>query len=340
MARESALLAVESALSVRLPRSLFAHGARAANVDPEALLEADGGTLQGGRMPPDTLPVAIEPSGDGLLLRFDGWGEVIEVLDWSGDGAFHPTELLPEFRSAPARSLAEARAALHSGLGAMCEVLGRNALARDLGVNAEVLAGWLRDTRLVPESLRAALRRLSGRDDDALFRQDWNAAVAAARRVAPVRPDLAWPGLLAGYAAEGRGDGPTAAAGYRAVLLAESGTQAFREPGRTLEESARFAAEAWRRCAVPARDPEPMVAAALEGPAAVRAHHLAECDRLIAAGRAAEAYFEARRAGWRRHLPVDMDDVLGRMGEAAQASGAVAHAALARLHLRAWMATR
>jgi len=340
MTREHALLAVESALSVRLPRSLLAEGALPAGVDPEALLDADGGLIQGGRMPPDTLPVSLEPSGDGLLLRFDGWGAVLEVLAWSGDGAFHPAECLPEFRSAPARSLSEARTALHSGLAAMCEVLGRNALARDLGVNAEMLAGWLRDTRLVPGPLRAALRRLSGHDDDALFRQDWTAAVTAARRTAPVRPDLAWPGLLLGYAAEGSGDALAAAAGYRAALLAESGTQALREPGQSLEQSARLAAEAWRRCAIGDREPEPTVAAALEGPAAVRAHHLAECDRLLAVGQAAPAYFEARRAGWRRHVPVDMDDVLGRMGEAAHAVGAVAHAALARLHLRAWMARR
>jgi hypothetical protein len=35
-----------------------------------------------------------------------------------------------------------------------------------------------------------------------------------------------------------------------------------------------------------------------------------------------------------------MDDVLGRLGDAAEAAGSLAHAALARLHLRAWAAMR
>ena len=56
MTRERELLGVESALSVRLPRSLFAEGALPAGVDPEALLDAEAGVIHGGRMPPDTLP--------------------------------------------------------------------------------------------------------------------------------------------------------------------------------------------------------------------------------------------------------------------------------------------
>jgi hypothetical protein len=35
-----------------------------------------------------------------------------------------------------------------------------------------------------------------------------------------------------------------------------------------------------------------------------------------------------------------MDDVLGRLADAADAAGARAHGALARLHLRAWVEGR
>lgn len=339
--REAALLRLEAALSVRLPRALYAAGAGApaGGVDPAAILDAGSGVVQGGRMPPDTLPLSMEPGGDATLLRFDGWGAPVEVLAWRGDGSFHPAEALPDLRSPAARALADARRALHSGLQTMSEALGRNALAHDLGVTGETFAAWLRDARLVPEPHRIALRRLSGQGD-ALFRQDWAAAAAAARRIAPLRPDLAWPGAVLGYVAEGSGDAGAAVAGYTSALLADAPTLALREPGRSYEEAARLLAEDWRRCAGEGSVPGPALLAALSGAAAVRAHHLAECDRLGAGGRPAHAYEEARRAGWRRHIPVDMDDVLGRMCDAADAAGATAHAALARLHLRAWMAGR
>jgi hypothetical protein len=337
--RDRALGRVEEALAVRLPRRLYAGdgGLPGAPLDPEALLDPASGVVQGGRMPPDTLPISLLGSGDAVLVRFDGWGAPVEVLAWGGDGSYHPAEASPEFPSAGARALAEARAALRSGLSALAEALGRNALARDLGVSGESFAGWLRDTRLVPEAQRGALRRLSGQDDPALFRQDWPRASAVARRIAALRPDLAWPGVVMGYAAEEKGDGAAAAAGYAAALLGESPTLALRDPGRSHAEAAALAAEAWQRCARSRGPPDPALSAALSGPPAVRAHHLAECDRLRRGGRPAEAYLEARRAGWRRHVPVDMDDVLGRMADAARAAGAVAHVALARLHLRAWM---
>ncbi len=339
---ERSLARVEEALSVRLPRWLFAHCADGAGraVDPDALLDPGSGVVQGGRMPPDSLPVAVEASGDALLVRFDGWGAPVEAVTWRGDGSYQPAQAPPELPSPAARALAEVRAALRSGLADMAEALGRNALAHDLGVSGETFAGWLRDARLVPEPHRVALRRLSGEHDAALFGQDWPAAAAAAGRIAPVRPDLAWPGVVLGYAAEGRRDAAAAVAGYAAALSGEAPTLALRDPGTSHEEAARRVAEDWRRCAGGWPPGDAALAAALTGAGAVRAHHLAECDRLRRQGRASQAYEEARRAGWRRHVPVDMDDVLGRMSDAAAAAGASAHAALARLHLRAWMAGR
>ena len=337
---ERALVRVERALDVRLPRSLFSpeHPVAGEPVDPEALLEPEAGAVLGGWMLPDALPVAAAAGGGTILLRFDGWGAPLELVAWSPAG-WQPIEL-GEFRSAAARALALTRTALGSGLSAVAEKLGRNALAHDLGVSAEAFASWLRDARLVPQAPREALRRLTGKDDAALFEQDWNHAGAQARRIAATRPELAWPGEVLGYLEDGRGEPGAAAGWYGAALLADAPTLAFGVgPGRPFEAASRRLAEAYARCSWSGR-PEPALAAALEGPAAVRSFHLAQCDALRAGGRHAQACEEARRAGWRRHLPLDMDDVLGRLSEAADAAGARAHAALARLHLRAWIAAR
>jgi hypothetical protein len=337
---ERALVRVERALSVRLPRGLFTPDPAVAGdpVDPEALLEPTAGVVLGGWMLPDALPVARDGAGDTLLLRFDGWGVPLELVAWT-PGGWQPVEL-GEFRSAAARALAEVRAALRTGLSTVAATLGRNALARDLGVGAEAFAAWLRDPRLVPEVTRAALRRLTGKDDAALFAQDWSRAGAQARRIAATRPELAWPGEVLGYLEEERGALRVAAGWYAAALLADAPTLFFDAgPGRPFEGAARRLAEAYSRCAG-AVAPEPALAVALDGPAAVRAHHLGRCDALRSAGRHAQASEEARRAGWRRHLPVDMDDVLGRLADAADAAGARAHGALARLHLRAWVEGR
>src|SRR5512140_797835 len=170
---ERALVRVERALSVRLPRSLFLpeRAVAGAPVDPEALLEPGAEVVLGGWMLPDALPVARDEAGEAVLLRFDGWGAPLELVAWSPVG-WQPVEL-GEFRSAAARGLVEARAALRSGLSAAAAALGRNALAHDLGVSPEAFASWLRDPRLVPAPAREALRRLTGKDDAALFQQDW-----------------------------------------------------------------------------------------------------------------------------------------------------------------------
>jgi hypothetical protein len=185
----------------------------------------------------------------------------------------------------------------------------------------------------------AALRRLTGADDAALFTQDWEGAAAAAVRAAERRPELAWPGAVLGWFEEARGRSREAAVAYASALLAFLPTLDFAghfvRPG---EDWDRSLAEGYGRCAAPPRDPA--LAAALRGPRAVRTFALAESDRHREAGRHAEAYAAAFRAGWQRHVPVDMDDVLGRLGDAAEASGSAARAALARLHLRAWLANR
>lgn len=341
---ERALAAVERELSVRLPRPLFlpgGHGPYDATVEPEALLDPRAAVVRGGEMLPDALPIAGDPAGNWLLLRFEGDGTAREVVEWRADGGWHPSELAPGFPSDVARLRARCADALENGLVRLAREAGAASLAQDLGVSRESFSDWVLDARLVPESLKVPLRRLTGASDAALFEQDWEGAAAAAVRALDARPDLAWPGAVIGWFEEGRGAQRAAAGGYAAALRAFAGTLDLAERfGRPGERSARVIAAAYERCSGDRAPGDPALAAALEGPAAVRAFHLAESDRHRAAGRLGQAYAEALRAGWRRHVSIDMDDVLGRLGDAAEAAGARAHAALARLHLRAWAAAR
>lgn len=338
---ERALAAVERALGVRLPRALFqpgGHGTHDAAVDPEALLDPRSGVIRAGEMLPDALPFAGDPEGNFLLLRFAADGAPAEVVAWRAAGAWHPSDAAPGLPSAAAALRDRAAAALGNGLRRLAREVGEASLAQDLGVARETFSDWLLDARLVPAEHRVALRRLAGGDEAALFDQDWDAAATAAREALALRPDLAWPGAVLGWFEEGRG-APAAAAAYAAALAGFAGTLDFAgRLGRPGERAARALAAAYERTGGGAPPADPALGAALRGAAAVRAFHLAESDRHAAAGRPAAAYAAALRAGWLRHVPVDMDDVLGRLGDRAEAAGAAAHAALARLHLRALLA--
>ncbi|HTN53766.1 MAG TPA: SMI1/KNR4 family protein [Anaeromyxobacter sp.] len=337
---ERALAAVERELSIRIPRELFrpgGFGPFGEAIDPEALMEPAAGVVRGGELLPDALPFAADGEGGLLALRFGADGHPREVIAWGVAGDWHPSPLVATLPSEAARLRARAEAALENGLAALARQTGPGALAHDLGVARETFSDWLLDARLVPGAARTALRRLTGAEDASLFGQDWEAAAAAALRAAALRPELAWPGALLGWFEEGRGRGPEAARAYAAALLAYEATLDL--GGRLVrpgESPARVLAAAHARCGGTVTTPA--LAAALGGPHAVRAHWLAESDRLRAAGAAAEAWEAALRAGWQRPVRQDMDDVLGRLGDAAEAAARPAWAALARLHLRAWAA--
>lgn len=340
---ERALVMVERELAVRLPRPLFAPGGFGpydAAVDPEALLDRAAGVVRGGEMLPDALPFASDPAGNHLLLRFAPDGAAAEVVEWRAEGAWHPSELAPGFPSDAARLRDRCAAALENGLRALAREAGEASLAQDLGVSRETFSDWLLDARLLPEASRAPLRRLAG-GGEALFAQDWEGAAATALRAADRFPDLAWPGAVLGWFEEGRGRAAAAAAGYAAALRAFAGTLEFAGRfGRPGESAMRVIAAAFERCGGGAAPGDGALRAALAGAKAVRAFEIAESDRARAEGRLAEAYDRAYRAGWARHVPVDMDDVLGRLGDAGELGGSAARARLARLHLRAWAAAR
>ncbi|ACG75025.1 conserved hypothetical protein [Anaeromyxobacter sp. K] len=338
---DRALAAVERALHLQLPRGLFLPGGLGPfdeTVDPEALLEPGAGAVRGGELLPDALPFARGADGGVLAIRFGPAGRAVEAIAWHPGGAWHPTDLAPGLASEPARLRRACEAALESGLAVLARETGAAALAQDLGVARETFSDWLLDARLVPAAARAALRRLTGADDAALFAQDWAAAAAAARTALARRPELAWPGAVLGWHEEGRGRAAEAARAYAGALGAFGGTLAFAgRLARPGESAARVISAAWLRATRGRAAPDPALRAALAGPGPLRAHRLAESDRARAGGRHADAWELALRAGWQRHVAVDMDDVLGRMLDAAEAAGHAAHAELARLHLRAWV---
>ncbi|ABC83524.1 SMI1/KNR4 family protein [Anaeromyxobacter dehalogenans] len=338
---DRALAAVERALHLQLPRGLFLPGGLGPfdeTVDPEALLEPAAGAVRGGELLPDALPFARGADGAVLALRFGPGGRPREAIAWHPGGAWHPTDLAPGLASEPARLRRACEAALESGLAVLAGESGAASLAQDLGVARETFSDWLLDARLVPAAARAALRRLTGAGDVALFAQDWSAAASAARAALAARPDLAWPGAVLGWHEEGRGRAADAARAYAGALGAFGGTLAFAgRLARPGESAARVISAAWQRATGGRAAPDPALRAALAGPGPLRAHLLAESDRARAEGRHAAAWDLALRAGWQRHVAVDMDDVLGRMLDAAEAAGHAAHAELARLHLRAWV---
>jgi hypothetical protein len=340
---DRALREVERELGVSLPRRLFAPGGFgrfAAPVDPELLLAPRGGAVRGGEHLPDALPFAVDAEGGALLLRLDGAGRPAEVVAWRPDGTWHPTDQVPGFPSPAARARDRAAAALDCGLARLVRRSGATGLAADLGVTPETFSDWLHDARLVPERSRAALRRLTGDDDAALFGQDWEGAAFAAERAAAC-PELAWPGAVLAWFTEGHGRTAEAAGWWAHALRALAPTLDLAAvAARPGEHRVAPLAAGWHRCAPPGGAPDAALRAALEGARAVRAHFLAECDRASGAGRFAEAFAHAFRAGWQRPWAADLDDVLGRLGDAAEAMGSRPRAALARLHLRSWSAAR
>src|SRR5690242_7015905 len=140
---ERALAAVERALGVRLPRPLFApggHGPYDATVEPEALLDPRAGVVRGGEMLPDALPLAGDPAGNWLLLRFEPDGAVREVVEWRAEGGWHPSELAPGFPSEVARLRARCAGALENGLQRLSREAGAASIAQDLGVSRETFS--------------------------------------------------------------------------------------------------------------------------------------------------------------------------------------------------------
>ena len=77
---------------------------------------------------------------------------------------------------------------------------------------------WLMDTALIPTAHHERLTQIFQMPIDALLRQDWIGAARSASRVRELRPDLAWPYGILGWAAQRDGHVQEAIRMYAAGL--------------------------------------------------------------------------------------------------------------------------
>ncbi len=99
------------------------------------------------------------------------------------------------------------------------KVTSEPALARQIGVSWEPdFVRWMFDNQLIPESTRCELQQTLNGTDGQLFTQNWQAAEREATAVIQRRQDLGWAFDVAGWAAQRRGDWPTAIQHYLAGM--------------------------------------------------------------------------------------------------------------------------
>lgn len=218
-------------------------------------------------------------------------------------------------------------------------------VASQLGVPWEPdFMRWQFDAALIPVDGRAPLEHHFGEPFATLTAQDWDVAEGEAQAVA--RPDLGWAHEIAGWAAERRGDFPTAitryAAGLHAPVFSDQAVS-FRTQWFP-PQYGKFAAfrllelrEHWPNQLL--RDPYLALFPSTDGDApraAVRDHWLALADDAEAAGDDAACYQHLYRAGWDLGLPLldEYGPLLERMASVAHRMGSPALARLARAHLR------
>ena len=310
-------------------------------VEPATLLDPRSATIWGGQMLPDCLPLFGNGSGDCILVRFTMDGSVREFVEWHHEGSgWCPSELVPGYESPIASLGLGAEGALYSGLRAFCdEHNGAGALAEELGVPWPVMSSWLDDNDLIDADSRARIRKKTSLDDRALFTQDWPRAEEFALRASAIRADLAWPGTVLGRAAERRRQLKPAVTRYVESLKGLRTTASFTEAWDGTGSSCAFAAARLQALGGNNQPEDAHVRACLTGDLdAVREHWMATGSAQLKAGQATDAYESFFRAGWDWYFTNDMEIVLNRLVEAADAAGSKALGALARLHLRSWEA--
>jgi hypothetical protein len=304
-------------------------------IEPAEILDPESSVVWGGMMLPDAIPLLGDGSGDAILARFAPDGSFVELVKWSHEGClWHPTDVVPGLASPVAELERTAGEALTSGLKRYCREWGGARLAEVVEVPWPTLSRWLVDVEQIDLPSRARICQATSSSEDALFRLDWERAESAASAASTTRPDLAWPGAVLGRAAERRGDGTGAREWYRRSLAALQTTGAFTEawsdPGSPFAVS-RLSALGL----VPPADDRHLEACLKSDSSAVRVAWIEAGDRHLTEGRpllAHDCYF---RAGWDWHFANDMQEVLERLLQAAEAGKSAAWAALARLHLEA-----
>ncbi|QDV11670.1 hypothetical protein CA51_15430 [Rosistilla oblonga] len=214
--------------------------------------------------------------------------------------------------------------------------------ARELGIQWDQDAiRWLFDNDLIQPSVLQRLADHFGCDSEDLRGQDWDVAIAHATAVVAKRDDLGWASDILGWAAERAGRPDAAIAAYRNSLRCSSfadqsvrfRTHWFRESegkfaaARLQELGADLQHDSYLRLFRESKD---------QGlRSRVTNYWMRIAEQAASDERWAEAYDAYYRAGWDMgcdDLEV-YEELLSRLADAAERSGMVARAALAKTHL-------
>jgi hypothetical protein len=226
------------------------------------------------------------------------------------------------------------RASLTSGLEKKCMEIGGGQIANELGVEWPVMATWLFDTARVPNAHREGLRRILDIPIEQIMLQDWPRASREAQRVCELRPDLAWPYAILGWAAEREMDVARAMESYVAGLKALKTSLEY--------VGNRFVPERLRHLQSESdahNTTDPYLEAALAPitdstwPSNLRHFWMREAQNAEERGDHDRAYRCYYSAGWDDFMSDDMEQVLDGLVRSADAAGYTALSRIAKHHL-------
>ena len=220
-------------------------------------------------------------------------------------------------------------------------------VAQEIGAAWEPdFVSWLFDTALIPELRRGDLSQRFRVPIDELVVQDWEAAERQAVKVCELRQDLGWAFDIAGWAAERRGDFPTAinryTSGLRASAFADESTK-FRthwfSEGYGKFSAARLAVLKQHLSPDASNDPFLQIFWKNDPESLrvrVRDYWMGQAQEAYSAGRFLDAYHAYYAAGWDLGLQYlkSYEEVFDGLIASAQAAQAPALAAVAALHRR------
>ena len=327
-------------------------------LDPEQMISDAASNLWGGQMPPDTIPIATDGEGDHLCLKIASDGTLSEVIarqhegggwehygysiqeaialdDWQySDSTDEPPGL-----SAVVLERRACRKALDNLLRQACRARGGERLGKSVGVAWREFRGWLHDPALVPAEVRRKLSETLKIGADDLVRHDWNSALQHATAVIKLRPDLAWPYAVAGWARERAGEIAQATGLYAAGATALGSTASFTEPwiGSQASPNNKFSVQRLLelRPGELRADVRDYLSAAAQHE--LRDYWLGRAEEAAQRDEHGAAYQYLYAAGWDDYFSNDIDGILARLITAAESAGSPALAALAKWHSEAYL---
>ncbi len=316
----------------------------------------------GGLMLPDTLPLLANGFGDYLCARFNGDGTLSEIIEWHHEGggwkhygrsineailfdrleyaAVHNIDNGMSVRTSVQMSPLALREvackkALTCPLKRACALKGVRKFAELADVSRDVFLTWLVDSSKMPEEKRNRLAAALSMNPEQMIRQDWETAQAEAQEVLAVRPDLAWPHAVVGWALERQGRLAQAVDVYKAGVKVLASSASFtstwmlapnRGTGKFVVDRLALLSELDFE-----QDVREYVAAVLERK--TRDFWLIRAKNATNRGDHAAAYQHLYSAGWDFLYLNDIAEVLKALRTAAEGAGSPALAALAALRL-------